>query len=290
MKNWLRGKGKGEDERQRDLTVDDLVSLGRLEEARMELEHQLRSGPRHHHLKVKLADVLLAMRRPSEALEIYEGAAQGYAADGFHDKSRAVLHKMLKVAPNHEKAVLGLEQLERAKEREHRRQIVMRHLSHAGEGDRAIDAFRINQFWKGLSRSSVLEALDIRSLSRLFESFELRRLPEGTQIADRGDSLQELFLVAGGGVEAIEKRADGPPVVLRTYESGDVFGEGSLLEHHPWVAVHRARDTCHALCLTRDGLAKALVGASDPRAFLDALRAQRHDASLTAMVRTAREP
>jgi hypothetical protein len=289
MKNWLRGKGKGEEVHQRQLSVDDLVSLGRLEEARVELDRRLRDSPRHHATQVKLADVLLAMRRPSEALEIYEAAAQGFAGDGFHDKARAVLQKMLKIAPGHDKASLGLEQLERAKEREHRRLIVMRHLSHAGEGDRAIDAFRINQLWKGLSRSKVLDALDIRSLSRLFESFELRRLAEGEEIAAPGELLQELFLLAGGQVEVIERRADGPPIVLRTYESGDVFGEAALLEHHPWSAVHRVRDACDALCLTRDGLAAALVGATDPRALLDALRVQRHDASLAAMLRTARE-
>lgn len=289
MKNWLRGRRKDGDGGERALTVDDLVSLGRFEEARTELESQLRSGPRQHHTQVKLGDVLLAMRRPSEALEIYEGAAQAYAADGFHDKARAVLQKMLKIAPEHDKAVLGLEQLERAKEREHRRHIVVRHLSHAGEGDRALDAFRINQFWKGLSRSKVVEALDARSLSRLFECFELRHVPEGREIATRGDSLEELYLVAGGSVEVIEKRADGPPLVLRTYESGDVFGEGALLEHRPWSATHRVAESSHLLCLTPDRLAAALVGALDPRAFLDALRVQRHDASLAAMVRTAKE-
>lgn len=221
---------------------------------------------------------------------MYEGAAKGYAADGFHDMASAVLHKWLKVAPADEKAILGLEQLDRAKERERRRTIVVNHLAASTGGSaRSMDAFRVNQLWKRLSRSPVLEALDTRSLGRLFEHLELRLFEEGVQVVNRGDSLEELFLVAGGRIEAIEKRADGPPVVLRAYEAGDVFGEGALLEHRPWSAAHRTTESSQLLCLTHEALEAALPGMPDPRAFLDALRVQRHDASLAAMMRTGRE-
>ena len=287
MKNWLRGKAKRENAGNGPLSVDELVSLGRTEDARMALEDRLRGNSRDRRSQVKLAEVLLVMRRPTEALEMYESAAQGYAGDGFHDKARAVLHKMLKVAPNHDKALLGLEQLDRAKERERRRLIVIRQLAGSTEGTaRSMDALRLSQLWKKLSRSAVLEALDTRTLGRLFEYLELRLVEEGVELVKRGDSLEELYLVAGGRVEAIEKRADGPPVILRAYKPGDVFGEGALLEHRPWSAAHRTSERSRLLCLTPKALAAALSGMPDPRAFLDALRVQRHDASLAAMVRT----
>jgi hypothetical protein len=219
---------------------------------------------------------------------MYEAAAQGYAGDGFHDKSRAVLQRILKIAPHHEKAILGLEQLDRAKERERRRKIVLRHLQAAGEGSMdSMAAFQVNQLWKRLSRSSVLEALDTKSLGRLFEHLKLEIVPHNFEVANRGDEREELFLVASGTVEVIEKRADGAPVVLRTYESGDVFGEGALLEHRRWEACHRAASECRLLCLDFESLASALTGLDDPRSILDALRTQRHDASLAAMIRTA---
>ena len=200
-----------------------------------------------------------------------------------------MLRKMLKIDPTHEKAIVGIEQLDRAKERERRRQIVVRHLRKVHRDDEdGLDAFRINQLWKKLSRSSVLEALDTRNLGRLFEHLRLRRLERETSIAERGDELEELYLVALGGVEVLQKRADGPPVVLKEYAPGDVFGEATLLEHRPWVAWHRTTQKTHLLCLDRDGLAALLPGLQDPRAFLDALRIQRHDASLAAMVRTTR--
>ncbi len=294
MKNWLRGKSKSKttsgSEENRPLSVDELLTLGRPEDARIHLEDRLRRNSRDRRSQVKLGDVLLVMHRPTEALGMYEGAAKGYAADGFHGKASAVLHKWLKVAPDDEKALLGLEQLERAKERERRRTIVVNHLAASTGGSaRSMDAFRVNQLWKVLSRSSVLEALDTRSLGRLFEYLKLRVVEEGVELVNRGDPLEELFLVAGGRVEVIEKRADGPPVVLRAYEAGDVFGEGALLEHRPWSAAHRTTENSQLLCLTHDALAQALSGMLDPRAFLDALRVQRHDASLAAMVRSGGE-
>jgi len=294
MKNWLRGKKKSkraqDSEESRAPTVDELLSLGKPEEAHQVLEHKLRSKPRDRRTQAKLGDVLLVLRRHSEALEMYESAAQGYASDGFHDKSRAILHKMLKIAPNHEKAVLGLEQLERAKERDRRRRIVMRHLQKSGEGSHgSMAAFQVNQLWKALSRSSVLETLDTASLGRLFEHLEMRLYDVGREIVRRGDTLEEMYILASGQVEVIEKRAAGKPVVLRSYDPGDVFGEGALLEHRAWQASHRAAKKARILCLDGDGLAAVLPGLSDPRAFLDVLRTQRHDASLAAMIRTVEE-
>jgi tetratricopeptide (TPR) repeat protein len=290
IKNWLRGKKVVQKEQPEPQTVDELVALGRPEDARLLLEGKLRTKPRDRRYQVKLGDVFLALRRPTEALEMYEAAAQGYAGDGFHDKSRAVLQRILKIAPQHEKAILGLEQLDRAKERERRRKIVLRHLQAAGEGSMdSMAAFQINQLWKGLSRSSALEALDTRNLGRLFEHLRLRVVKLDVDIVDSGDELEELFLVASGTVEVITRRAGQAPIVLRTYESGDVFGEGALLEHRLWEACHRAASECRLLCLDRQSLAAALTGLEDPRSFLDALRTQRHDASLAAMIRTAGE-
>lgn len=293
MKNWLRGKKSKKSlatEESRAPTVDELLTLGRAEEAHQILETKLRNKPHDRRTQAKLGDVLLVMRRPTEALEMYEAAAQGYAGDGFHDKSRALLQKILKIAPNHEKAILGLEQLERAKERDRRRQLVMRHLQKSGEGSQgAMAAFQINQLWKGLARSSVLEKLDIVSLGRLFASLKMRQFAGGAEIVGRGDLVEELYIVASGVVEVIEKRAEGKPVILRSYTAGDVFGEGALLEHRPWAASHRAGQRAQILCLDGSGLASALTGMSDPRTFLDCLRTQRHDASLAAMIRTVEE-
>jgi tetratricopeptide (TPR) repeat protein len=290
MKKWLGGRGKTETGDAKKLSVDELMTLGRPDEARERLEARLRESPTDLRAQAKLGDVMLAMHRPTEALTMWESAAAGYAADGFHDKASAVLQKMLKVAPNHEKAILGLEQLQKAKERDRRRTIVVQHLSSSGEhGERAMDAFRINQLWKTLSRCSVLEALDTGTLGRLFEYLEQRRVPKGTRLANRGDSREELYIVARGRVDVIEEREDAKPIVMRAYQPGDVFGEAALLDHRLWNAVHLVGMDSLLLCLSADSLAAVLAGTAEPRRVLEALRVQRHDASLAAMVITKEE-
>jgi len=289
MKNWF-GKKDATPESKRKLTVDELMTLGRHDEARVELEDRLRRNLRDRRTMVKLGEALLALRRPSEALEMFEGAAQSYAGDGFHDKSRAILHKILRIAPNHEKAIVGLEQLDRAKEREARRRVVQRHLKSPSEANATqLDAFTLDQIWKALSRSSVIEAFDTRTLGRLFERLELRQVAPNVQLIDPGETLEEYYLVASGSIEVVQERSGAAPVILRTYLPGDAFGEGALLEHRPWVAIHRTAKASRLLCLTPDALAAILPGTEDPRGFLDALRLQRHDASLAAMIRTGQE-
>ncbi len=285
MKNWLRKGTRGGNEASRELTVDELVSLGRLEDARQMLEERVKGSSRDRRSLVKLAEVLLALERKDESLELYEAAAKSYAADGFHDRGIAVLRKMLKIAPGHPRAAISIDQLEQAKRLEAKRAIVHRNLSRTTDtGARGFDSLQLAQSWRNLSKSPLVRNLETNLLGRLFAQLKPRDFDPQEEIVARKDELEELFVVAEGSVEVIEKRADGAPIVLRTYEAGDVFGESALLEHQPWAAAHRAQGSTRLLCLDRDGLTKLLPGLEDPRGFLDSLRTQGNDASLAEMV------
>lgn len=271
-------------------TVDELMALGRNDEARRELELKLRETPSDRRSLVKLGDVLMAMQRHVEAVEIYQAAAKGLASDGFHDKAIAVLHKILKVSPNDPAATLGIEQLEEVKHLDAKRQVITRQLrKSADDAAHSLDSIRVSQLWKKLSKSPVVRKLDTRTLSRLFGQFTLLELPPQRELVARGDRRDEYFMVADGAVEVIRKRADGPPLVLRAYQPGDTFGEAALLEHAEWPAAHRAHGPTRLLRLDRSGLEALLPGLEDPRAFIDTLRIQRHDASLAAMLREESE-
>ncbi len=286
MKNWLRKKNRPSDPKEGSLTVDELVALGRGDEARKELEAKLRDTPRDRRSLLKLADVLLSMQRTIDAVEIYEAAAKGLATDGFHDKAIAVLRKVLKVAPDHEGAILGIEQLEQAKRLEAKRHIVDLHMRKNSRAEgRNFDSLMLSQLWRNLSKCPLVRSLDTQSLSRLFAEFKLKELAPHGELVARKDDLEALFVVVDGKIEVIQKRADGPPIILRSYEAGDMFGENALLERRPWSAAHRAAVPTKLLCLDRDGLSAILPGLSDPREFLDTLRIQRHDSSLAAMLR-----
>jgi CRP-like cAMP-binding protein len=74
-------------------------------------------------------------------------------------------------------------------------------------------------------------------------------------------------------------------MTVRSFSSGDVLGEGSLLERSPWPAGYRVTEPGTALKLTREGLEKTLIGNPDPRQFLEVLREQHNDRDVMATLR-----
>ena len=106
----------------------------------------------------------------------------------------------------------------------------------------------------------------------------------GAVIARSDESLEEAFLVARGSVEAVVASAGDSDTVLRSFEAGRLIGDRALLEHAPWPATYRAGERSTLLRLSRDGLARAIQGSSDPRATLDALRFERNDQEVASGV------
>ncbi len=77
-------------------------------------------------------------------------------------------------------------------------------------------------------------------------------------------------------------------MTIRSFTSGDIIGEGALLERGAWPAHYRVAEPITALRLTREGLEQTLVGNPDPRAFLEVLREQHHDRDVAATLRRLR--
>ncbi len=96
------------------------------------------------------------------------------------------------------------------------------------------------------------------------------------------------MLIVNGVVEAYVKDETGKEMSIRTFSSGDIVGEGPLLERTPWPASYRASEPSMVLKLTREGLEKTLVGNPDPRAFLEVLREQHNDRDIAATLRRIR--
>jgi len=97
-----------------------------------------------------------------------------------------------------------------------------------------------------------------------------------------------LLLLVQGLIEVSVPASSGKPTVLRSFTSGQIVGESALLERGSWPAEYRVTEPLLALKLTRDGLEKSLVGNSDPRAFLEALREQHNDRDVAASLRRLR--
>lgn len=280
MKGWFRG-GRGAIDQGPD--IEDLIVLERYEEAAERLKQKLRNNPQDLHAHLKLAEVYTCLHQISKAVDEYRFVAEEYASDGFYDKGIALLAKARRLAPADASLVQRMEGLQRAKNLEHSRTLALEGLR---AGDKAgTSTLELQRMWSHLSRSPLVSLLPGDQLKRLFSAMKLERLEAGSVVAEKGSRQGKILLVVQGIIEAVASLPTGGTTNLRAFTSGDLVGDGVLLEHMAWPATYRVAERATVLTLTREGLEQALMGNPDPRGLLEALRAQRHDRAVAAAVR-----
>jgi len=282
FKRWFGGGDTSASHRDQELSAEDLIVLERYEEAEKLLLAELKKKPGSLRKRLKLAEVYEGSHQLDKAVHEYVGIADSYSADGFHDKSRALLSRAVRLRPLDESLKRRLDHIQQAKRLEHSRVIATEGLL-AGSGETQT-AVVLKQYWSKIAHSSLVKSLPNDQLKRLFSVMKMIRGEPGRILAQRDSREARLFLVLQGKVEAVYGRAQGQLTNLRTFSSGDIVGEGSLLEHRPWPATYRVVDSAILFYLGREGLENALIGNPDPRGFLTALREQGHDRELAEMV------
>jgi tetratricopeptide (TPR) repeat protein len=285
FKNWFGGGPKGQAQ---EYTIDDLIVLERYDEAVDRLRAKLKTNPQDLHSHLKLADVYAQLRQFDRAVDEYGFVSDEYAADGFYDKGIALLARAAKLAPADPTLPLKIDRLQREKSMEHVRTLALEGLRAAGGKQDGTSALELQRYWHNLAGGALVQQLPGEQLKRLFSSMRLIHLEEGEVIADEGHQEPFLLVLVRGTFEAVAGVPGGREMSLRTFGPGDVLGEAALLERAAWPARLRAMEASAALRLDRAGLEQALLGNSDPRALLDALRAQHHDRDLAALLRRVR--
>jgi tetratricopeptide (TPR) repeat protein len=283
--NWFRG-GKKQQEPQ-EYTIDDLVVLERYDEAEERLRARLKDNREDLHAHLKLAEVYTHLRKFEKAVDEYVFVAEEYAQDGFHDKGIALLSKAMKLAPLDPSLRQRTEKLQRGKSMEQVRTLALEGLQQAGGTTGGTTALELKRLWHHLAGTAVVQKLPGESLKRLFAAMSLLHLETEVPIVHEGSPEAFLLLIVQGVVEASVK-AGGRATPVRSFSSGDVVGEGSLLERLPWQADYRTAEPVIALKLTREGLERCLAGNPDPRGFLETLREQHNDRDVAATVRRLR--
>jgi tetratricopeptide (TPR) repeat protein len=268
-----KAKAQPEDER----SIDDLIALGRFDEARDDLLHRLSANPRDHHSKVKLGDVYAAQGSGDKALATYLAAAEDYAADGFYDKAVALLSRLQKLLPPTRSVEELLAQLEGVRRREARRQTVVEALTARERADRALGVVEAQQLWPAVAELALVQRLPEPDLRRLFLAFALVELEANEVVARQDRELEQLFVVARGALAAECLGPTGQAFGVGRFGAGSIVGERALLEHRPWSVTLRARGRSLLLALDQERLALALQGCGNPRDLLDALREQGND-------------
>ncbi len=287
LKGWFGGNKQA----QQEYTVDDLIVLERYEEAGERLRAKLKTSPQDLHSHLKLAEVYAQLRQYDKAIDEFGFVADEYAGDGFYDKGIALLSKAAKLAPLDPSLRARMDRLQREKALEHTRTLAIEGLRQAGGQQAGSSALELGRLWHNLAESSLVQHLPGEQLKRLFSTMKILRLNEvGARVAEEGSTESFLLLLVRGTVEAEIAATEGKPTSVRSFSSGDIVGEGALLERTPWPADYRVSEPVMALQLTREGLEQSLVGNPDPRGFLEALREQHNDRTVASIVRRLRAP
>ncbi|MEO8277010.1 MAG: cyclic nucleotide-binding domain-containing protein [Thermoanaerobaculia bacterium] len=270
-----------------EMSIEDLVVLERYDEAIERLEKRTKDSPHDLHSHLRLAEVYSQVGKGAKALDAFLYVADMYTDDGFYDKALAQLNKVSRLAPNDDGVRARIQRIQRLKALEHSRVLAIEGLVQAQQGQDPLartSPVEVERMWQGLASTSIVERLSGDQLKRLFGGCELWAAESRTEIAAAGSREEFLLILITGAAEATHVGTDGQHFQLRTFAPGDIFGDRALLEHKPWPATYRTLERSKFVRVGVEGLERAMMGNPDPRALLDALRAQRSDSLVAAAV------
>jgi hypothetical protein len=287
LKKWFQRAGSGARE---ELSIDDLVVLGRLDDAEARLLARLKVATEDRHARAHLGDVLGLQGRSAEAVDHYLHTADLYLDDGFLDKAAALLVKADKLQPDNGRVKQRLGQVERSRLVEQVRREALDGLREGATSRGERPTLELETIWKRVEDSDFPQRFPVTQVRRLFAQLEAVKLATKETLRRAGEQAPELYIVGPGEIEVVYESPEGQ-TELGVYANGDVFGESALFGEQPWKATYRATKPTTVLRLDRRGLERTLHGNADPRGLLDALRSQNRDAALEAAlahVRAAR--
>ncbi|MCP3957734.1 MAG: cyclic nucleotide-binding domain-containing protein [bacterium] len=283
-KMFGRRKKRLTDPDDRELTIEDLITLERYEEAEEKLKVRLKLVPKDLHAHLRLAEVYLALKNVVKALDEFQFVADSQADDGFFDKAIAVLSKAIKLAPGDENLPKRIERYRRMKRLEKRRQLAVEGLL-GNKTTRAQTAgnqkLEIELLWNKIAKSHLVEQLSAVNLKKLFSVMKMMRARPDKALAEAGSNVPVMFMVVDGVVEA-GAEVNGRYTSIRAFSTGDLIGESALLERKSWPARYVVTESATLFQLDRQGLEEVMQGNEDPLAFLSALRQQANDRDVAA--------
>ena len=267
------------------LTIDDLITLERYDEAKAQLTALLDKRPNDLHAHLRLGDVYLRLKDLDAAREQYIHVCQAYGREGFYDRAVAVLAKVGRYFPDDDKLATLLAQLERAQRLEvvrgAARNAYLQTRNSGGMGNEAIQFVKV---WESVSRSSFADRFSTEEVVWWFRASNTQVLRRGEVLLRSGDTDPRAFVVVLGSIEA---RGAGSDSVLRTFSVGDVIGEWALLEGKPWAADYVAPSGATLLTLDAEGLETPFKGAPVADSLKDRIAAQHNDLEVARSARHA---
>ena len=88
-----------------------------------------------------------------------------------------------------------------------------------------------------LEDSFMFNHLDTKDMRTIIDAIEVKECADGDEIIKQGDDGDCLYLIGEGNLECFRKsKNEADPVLLKTYEPGEAFGELALLYNAPRAA------------------------------------------------------
>lgn len=283
MKLWGKKTSPVEE---RELTIEDLITLERYEEAAEKLKTRVKAVPKDLYSHLKLAEVYVSLKEPVKAIDEFTLVGDYYAADGFYDKAIALVGKAAKIAPGDDTLPRRVAKYHRMKLLEQRRLLAIEGLrtNRSMTGAVGNSQLQVELLWNKIAKSHLVDQLSAEQLKKLFTVMELVNTKTGEVLAERDSMMPMMYLVVDGVVEA-GADVGGRFMNIRSFSTGDLIGDSALLEQKPWPAQFKVGQPGTVFRLTREGLAEAMVGNEDPRGFLAVLRQQANDRDVAASLR-----
>lgn len=109
-----------------------------------------------------------------------------------------------------------------------------------------------------LNKIPIFEVLNDEEKTELAGHFVLRRYMKNTVIINEGDEASSLYIILSGSVKVFLNDETGKEVVLTIQDSGEYFGEVSLLDNEPRSASVMTLEDCQFAVLSQQEFIHAI--------------------------------
>jgi cAMP-dependent protein kinase regulator len=227
--------------------ADEHIIKGNWAKALVEYQKICEKEPDNIRNRKKLGDILVKLKKNSEAVEEYSWVAEKYATDGFLIKAIAVNKIIMKLDPNnkdvHEK-LASLYSSRGMKYGEASRVFAAEHATKPETKKEEKELPTIPLF-SDLSRDAFLKVVD-KLIDKEFQ--------EGEVLCNEGDKGDSIFIISEGEVSITRTDSYGKKVSLSELSDGDFFGEFAFFAKTDRLATVVAKKETSVFEITNDDI------------------------------------
>lgn len=282
--------------------AEEQLRAGKYAEALVSYHRVVTGAPRYWRARFRIADVLLNLKAPRAAFEIYKALAWHALKAGQPLDALIAIKMATAMDPAQADTIEILAQLY-SKDSDRITQVSDHGEHHALDtktaagaplalagqalveavARAAADTAAIAQYPDKLPSIPLFSYLDGDSFAQVLGSLQLRRFVRGQPIIQEGQPGDSFFILAEGHV-AVSRNANGKTINLARLHPGAVFGEMALISRAPRTATVTAEDDCELLELKRAALENQ---AQELQSVMKALQAFTHERFLHNLTATS---